>query len=482
MNTENNEHYKNKNIILTTVLLLAFMTSFDGSIINVALPSMSKSLSVNTQSISWVFSSYLIAICTLILAFGKLGDLKGKIRVFKTGIFIFTLGSLMCGISTTLPFLITSRIVQAVGAAAAMATSQGIITEAVPKNEIGKAFGLFGTFIALGTMMGAPIGGFIISLFNWNYVFLLNIPFGIITFILCIKFLPKEHVNKGKFPDIKGFLLFVVTIVTFFFSVIQGGALGYSNPFIIGSFVTSIITFVLFIYTENKSSEPMLDLGLFKSKLFSISIFCSFLSFVAIFCLLIVNPFYLHYTRECAPAFIGLLMMFYSIVLTLSALFSGILSDKTRPEILTFTGLIIMGAGFFLMTMLGVSTPIPLLLAFMAVIGFGAGLFQSPNNSLVMSAVNRNKLGIAGSVNALVRNIGMSVGIAIATTLLYSRMSSKAGYRVLTYIEENDNIFLYGMRYVYTIAGILCIIGAIITFIRFRNQKGNINNAKLNAS
>ena len=134
------------------------------------------------------------------------------------------------------------------------------------------------------------------------------------------------------------------------------------------------------------------------------------------------------------------------------------------------------------MTMLGVSTPIPLLLAFMAVIGFGAGLFQSPNNSLVMSAVNRNKLGIAGSVNALVRNIGMSVGIAIATTLLYSRMSSKAGYRVLTYIEENDNIFLYGMRYVYTIAGILCIIGAIITFIRLRNQKGNINNAKLNAS
>ena len=175
MNTEKYEQYKNKNVILITVLLLAFMTSLDGSIVNVALPMMSESLSVNTQSISWVFSSYLIGICTLILAFGKLGDLKGKMKVFKTGILIFTLGSMMSGLSAAFPFLITARIIQAVGAAASMATSQGIITEAVPRNEIGKAFGLFGTCIALGTMMGAPIGGFIISIFKWNYIFFFNV-------------------------------------------------------------------------------------------------------------------------------------------------------------------------------------------------------------------------------------------------------------------------------------------------------------------
>ena len=219
MDTEKNEQYKNKYGILITVLLLAFMTALDWSIVNVALPSMAKNLSVNTQSISWVFSAYLIGICTLILAFGKLGDLKGKMRVFKIGILIFTLGSLMCGISTTLPFLIISRIVQAVGAAAAMATSQGIITEAVPRNEIGKAFGLFGTFIALGTMIGAPLGGFIISISNWNYIFLINIPIGVITFIFCLKYLPKEQIKAGKFPDIKGFLLFVITIVTFFIAI-----------------------------------------------------------------------------------------------------------------------------------------------------------------------------------------------------------------------------------------------------------------------
>ena len=471
MNTERHEPYKNKWIILITILLLTFMSTLDGSIVNVALPTMAKELSVNTQSISWVVSAYLIGICTVILAFGKLGDLKGKMKIFKIGVFSFTVGSLMCGLSPTLPILIISRILQALGAAASMATSQGIITEAFPKNERGRALGLNGTFVALGSMAGAPLGGFLISIFSWNYIFLINIPIGIIAFIFCEKFLPKEHVKARKFPDIKGFLLFVIAIVTFFIAIIQGGALGYGNLFIIISFIISIITFVLFIYVEKKTYEPMLDLDIFKSKLFSISIFCAFLSFVAIFCLLIVNPFYLHYTMEYTPAFTGLLMMFYSVVLTITALFSGILSDKVSSEFLIILGLVVMAIGFFLMTLLNASTPVPMFLALTAIIGFGAGLFQSPNNSLVMSSVSKDKLGIAGSVNALVRNIGMTVGISVATILLYNRMSYKAGYKVLTYIVENDNIFLYGMRYVYIAAGIICIIGAGITFIRFYNSK-----------
>lgn len=471
MDTERHEHYKNKWGVLITILLLTFMTALDGSIVNVALPTMSKALSVNTQSISWVFSAYLIGICTLILAFGKLGDLKGKMKIFKIGVVLFTLGSLMCGLSITLPILIIARIVQSVGAAAAMATSQGIITEAFPKNERGKAFGLFGTFVALGTMIGAPLGGFIISIFDWNYIFLINIPIGIIVLVFCKKFLPKEHVKARKFPDIKGFLLLVITIVTFFIAVMQGGALNYNHPFIIICFIISIITFILFIIVEKKADEPMLDLDIFKSKLFSISIFCAFISFVALFCLSMVNPFYLQYTLKYSPAITGLLMMFYSVIISFVSPFSGTLSDKIGSEFLTFIGLVIMGVGLFLMTLLSVSTPIPLFIGFIIIIALGAGLFQSPNTSLIMSTVNKDQLGIAGSVNALVRNLGMSVGTALATSLLYNRMSHKAGYKVLTYIEGRDDIFMYGMRYVYMVAGAFCIIGAIITFVRLHNSR-----------
>ena len=471
MNTERHEPYKNKWIILITILLLTFMSTLDGSIVNVALPTMAKELSVNTQSISWVVSAYLIGICTVILAFGKLGDLKGKMKIFKIGVFSFTVGSLMCGLSPTLPILIISRILQALGAAASMATSQGIITEAFPKNERGRALGLNGTFVALGSMAGAPLGGFLISIFSWNYIFLINIPIGIIAFIFCEKFLPKEHVKARKFPDIKGFLLFVIAIVTFFIAIIQGEVLNYNKPFIITCFITSIITFILFIVVEKKAEEPMLDLDIFKSKLFSISIFCAFISFVALFCLSMVNPFYLQYTLKYTPAFTGLLMMFYSVIISFTAPFSGSLSDKIGSEFLTFIGLVIMGIGLFLMTMLNVNTPIPLFLTFIVIIAFGAGLFQSPNTSLIMSTVSKDKLGIAGSVNALVRNLGMSIGTAMATSLLYNRMSHKAGYKVLTYIEGRDDIFIYGMRYVYITAGIFCIVGAVITFIRLHNSK-----------
>ena len=476
MDEKDTNSYKNKWIILITVLLLIFMSTLDGSIVNVALPALSRELGVSNRAVSWVVSSYLITICTVILVFGKLGDITGKTRVFKYGVLLFTFGSFMCGFSSSLGMLIFSRALQAVGAAAAMATSQGIITQTFPKHERGKALGLSGTFVALGAMTGPPLGGFLISIFNWNYIFYINVPIGIIAFIFCMKFLTEEKYEKIKFPDIKGFLLFVITIVSFFIAVMQGGAVGYGNPFIISCFVISIAAFIFFVFTEKRADDPMLDLDIFKSKSFSISIFCSFLSFVAIFCLLIINPFYLHYAREYDPSFIGLLMMFYSIILTLSSLFSGILSDKIRPELLTFTGLAIMGAGFFFMTLLNISTPIFLLLIFMALIGLGAGLFQSPNNSLIMSAASKDKLGIAGSVNALVRNIGMSIGIAVATILLYDRMSQKAGYKVSTYVAGSDDIFLYGMRYVYVVAGILCVIGAIITFMRFYHQKISFNN------
>ncbi|MBP9479737.1 MAG: MFS transporter [Sebaldella sp.] len=474
MSTETNERhdrYKNKWVVLATMLLMTFMSTLDGSIVNVALPTMAKELSVTTQSISWVVSSYLVGICTVILVFGKLGDLKGKMKIFKIGVFLFTLGSLICGFSPSLPILIASRILQAMGAAASMATSQGIITEAFPKHERGRALGLNGTFVALGSMTGAPLGGFLISIFSWNYIFLINLPIGILAFIFCQKFLPKEHVKARKFPDVKGFLLFVITIVSFFVAIIEGEVLNYTNPLIITCFAVSIISFILFVYIEKSVAEPMLDLDIFKSKLFSISIFCAFISFVALFCLSMVNPFYLQYTLKYSPAITGLLMMFYSVIISFVSPFSGTLSDKIGSEFLTFIGLVIMGVGLFLMTLLSVSTPIPLFIGFIIIIALGAGLFQSPNTSLIMSTVNKDQLGIAGSVNALVRNLGMSVGTALATSLLYNRMSHKAGYKVLTYIEGRDDIFMYGMRYVYMVAGAFCIIGAIITFVRLHNSR-----------
>ena len=168
--------------ILLVVLPVTFMTTLDSSIVNVALPSMAKELGTTMAGIEWVVTSYLITICAFILLFGRIGDIIGKSRVFRIGIAIFTIGSLLCGFSYSLTTLIVSRVIQAIGAAAAMATNQGIITETFPASERGKALGMSGTAVALGTMVGPTLGGLIVSVAPWKYIFLINIPIGIIVY------------------------------------------------------------------------------------------------------------------------------------------------------------------------------------------------------------------------------------------------------------------------------------------------------------
>ena len=208
MDNIDKEIHKKRWIILLTTVLLTFMSTLDGSIVNVALPVMAQKLSVSMASIEWVVTSYLIVIVGTILIFGRLADIIGKTTVFKLGIIIFTIGSLTCGLSNSLIMLVFSRGLQAIGAAGTMATSQGIITHVFPSNERGRALGLNGTFVALGAMIGPPIGGIIVSILNWQYIFLINVPIGILAFILAMKTLPKSSNNKSENLDIKGAVLF----------------------------------------------------------------------------------------------------------------------------------------------------------------------------------------------------------------------------------------------------------------------------------
>lgn len=203
-------------------------------------------------AIEWVVTSYLIIICALILNFGRLGDIKGKTKVFTFGILLFSLGSLMCGFSSSLISLVAARVIRAVGASGTMATSQGIITQVFPNNERGRALGLVGTFVALGTMVGPPLGGFIVSAFSWEYIFLINVPIGIITFIMALKILPKTKKTVNEKLDLKGSFLFIVFVVLLFGCITQGQNIGYTNLYIISGLIISIAAFVLFVWAEKE--------------------------------------------------------------------------------------------------------------------------------------------------------------------------------------------------------------------------------------
>ncbi|EKQ56807.1 MAG: drug resistance transporter, EmrB/QacA subfamily [Clostridium sp. Maddingley MBC34-26] len=465
------ENVRGKWSILVIVLMFTVMSALDGSIVNVALPKMATALNVTTSSIQLVATSYLIVIAGTVLIFGRLGDMFGKAKMFKLGLGLFTFGSLLCGITNSFPILILARVVQAIGAAGTMANNQGIITETFPPNERGKALGFLGTSVALGSLIGPGLGGLIVGAASWEFIFLINVPIGIVALFYAMKLLPKGRKTvKGKL-DIIGAVLFIFVIVPLFGALDEGLNVGFTNPMILLSFAASIISFIAFIFVEKKKEDPLLQLHIFGNKLFSLSIFCAFITFVAIFCNNIILPFYLQDVMNYTPEHTGLILMVYPLLLTVVAPLSGSLSDKIGSEVLTFIGLLLISLGLLLMATLNVDSNLLITIILIGIMSIGMGLFQSPNNSLIMSTVPKDKLGIAGSVNALVRNLGMVCGIALATTLLYSMMSFKIGYRVTDYVVGRNDAFIYGMRIVYITAGIISFIGAILTFLRLRGKK-----------
>jgi EmrB/QacA subfamily drug resistance transporter len=465
--------YKNKGLVLLSIVILTFMACLDSSIVNVALPVMAKDFSIGMNSIAIIISIYLITVSATILIFGRLGDIKGKITIFKLGSIIFTIGSLLCAISNSLYFLVLSRIVQAIGASAFMATNQGIITRIFPANKRGKALGISGSAVALGTLAGPPLGGFIVDIASWQYIFLINIPFGILAFILGMRNLPEnEKGTKAKF-DVMGSTIYLIFIISLFGALLTGEKIGFAKLPILGTFAAAIIGFIIFIRVETSVESPLLELSIFRNKLFSLSLFCAFLLFLSMNCSNLILPFYFQDVLKMSPSMTGFYLMVYPLLMLIVAPVSGHISDKMGSEIITILGLVIYSSGCYLMATLNQSfTPVRLVI-YILIMSLGNGMFQSPNNSLIMSSVPANRLGIAGSINALVRNIGLVMGVSTATILLYGVMSSRLGYTVTTFVQGKEGEFCYAMSVTYLAIGSLSLFGALLTLIRlYKIKKG----------
>lgn len=464
--------YDNRWRILPIILLGPLMSTLDSSIVNVALPVMSTQLNAGLNNIQWIVTSYLIVISAFILIFGKIADSKGKTLVFEYGFVVFGVGSLLCSISKNLSFLVFSRIFQAIGASMFLSSNQGIIASIFPTTERGRALGLSGTTVALGTMLGPAIGGFMVELWGWESIFLINVPIAIIGFFIGKGFLPREsHTEKLTNFDSKGSAFFIIFISALFFAIIDGENVGWTNKSIILSFLISLVSFILFYLSEKKAANPMLNLSLFHNLLFDIGLFSAFISFLAMFSMNIIHPFYLQYIIKASPGKAGMFMMVSPICVAVIAPISGYMSDKIGAEFLTFLGLLGTALGLFLMSFLTQSSSYIRIISTTAVIGIGNGLFQSPNNSIIMSCVSKDKLGIAGSINALVRNMGMVSGIAFSVALLYNRMSHKLGHKITGFIRGENAAFLYGMKVVYIFAALICLMGILLTAFRLIKRK-----------
>ena len=471
-NTNDSIKHNNMWLILIATCLFTFMSTLDGSIVNIAMPTMSKDLAISMNEAEWIVSVYMITICCLLIFWGRISDTVGKVKIFKIGTLIFIMGSLFCGISSTLEMLLISRIIQATGASMTMATNYGIITENFPPEMRGRSLGVLGSFVSLGSIAGPGIGGVIIQKYTWHYIFLINIPIGIFAFVLGYFVFPKS--KKKDIPlnlDYLGFILFDMFIISLFMGIFIGQVIGFTKLSIIILFIIAVCSFVGFIFREKRAKNPLIDLTIFNNKSFSVGLTCAVLIFSSNLFMNTLLPFYLQDTLKLSSLMSGFILMCVPIAMVIVAPISGALSDKIGAKGLTFLGLFIVSVSQLLFILIGLKTTISHLVLLTLLAGTGVALFQSPNNSIIMSSVEHNHLGIAGSINSLARNIGMVTGLSLSTTILYSSMTQKAGYKVNGYINGRDDLFLYGMHIAFLVSFSLCFIAFIITGIRLYRKK-----------
>ncbi|WP_242976029.1 MFS transporter [Desulfosporosinus sp. FKB] len=455
--------------ILATVSIGTFMSTLDSSIVSVALPTISGKLQANLSTLQWVVTAYLLTISSLLPVFGRLADLIGRKRVYSFGFIIFTLGSVLCGLATNIWFLIGMRVLQAIGASILMANSPAIITANFPPKERGKALGLTGTVVALGSLTGPALGGILVGLLNWRTIFYINLPIGIIGYIAALLILPLDTpLQSNETFDFIGAFLFTSGMLCLLFSLSNGQDWGWNSYPIRGGLILGLILLAAFFLAEIRVSSPMIDLSLFQIRPFLAGNITGFLSFVAMFANTMLMPFYLQHVLNFDPTQVGLIMTSFPLMLAISAPISGLISDIIGPRVLTTSGLIVFASGFLYLSSLTACSLTWQIVPGLLLIGLGCGLFQSPNNSSVMSSVPTIKLGIAGGINALLRNVGMVIGISYSVSLFENRQAILLEGITSPTAEQQANAFVGAYQIVMLTSMGIAIVAGLLSL----NRKG----------
>ncbi|GEO47459.1 MFS transporter [Companilactobacillus kimchii] len=452
---------KNLTMILIGVGIVIFMSTLDSSIVTVALPVLSKALHTNMSLINWVVTMYLIVMSSTLMIFGKLGDKYGKIKFFQWGTLIFVISSALCALSVSWLTLIIARSLQAIGAAMTMATSNGIIVEIFPDDRRGQALGWMGSFVSLGGIIGPSLGGIFLNFFPWHIIFWLNVPIGFIAIFILFKYLPSsldKTFTSAKF-DLFGSALLIVGFTSMFVGILLSQQLGWSDWRILTLTIVGVILLALLYRYETKQAEPILPVTLFKNKWFSVQLLTCFMVFIIDFFFDVIAPFYLQNAREFSPLFSGFFLLIFPVVQLFVAPISGSLADKHDPFKITLVGLAIISFGQIFYVLSGLQNTVLIFAFGAAMAGLGNGLFHSPNNVLVMSTVEEKDYGSAGSVYSLARTVGMVVGSAMSTTLLFGSMSILKGSRVTSYIPSDPQLFIDGMHMTF---GLSCTISVLL--------------------
>jgi EmrB/QacA subfamily drug resistance transporter len=420
-------NYSRKWYVMAAVAMGVFLATIDGSIVNIALPTLVRELQTEFAVVQWVVLAYLLTVTTLILSVGRLGDMIGKKPIYAAGFIIFTLGSALCGTAPTVYWLIGFRVLQAIGAAMMMALGMAIVTEAFPPPERGKALGIMGSIVSIGIVVGPVLGGIILSALSWRWVFYVNLPIGIAGILMVARFVPDiKPAGEQHFDYLGAFTLFV-SLMALLLALTFGQQIGFTEISILALFAIWLGFLAIFLMIELRSSQPMIDLSLFQSRLFSVNLVTGFITFVSMAGTIILMPFYLENVLGYDPRSVGFLLAVVPISMGVIAPVAGSLSDRVGTRPITVAGLFMLLFGYYAISTLTIqTTSLGFILRFLP-IGIGMGIFQSPNNSAIMGSAPRERLGIASGLLSITRTLGQTAGIAVLGALWASRAAYLLG-------------------------------------------------------
>lgn len=469
-------HDRRRTLILFNVVIMTLMVCIDGSIVGVALPVMSDEMGISMSMVQWVNTSYLLLSCSGILICGRLGDIFGKVRMFMIGVALFTLGSLFCGLSPNLPTLVLSRALQGIGGAAAFSNNQGIITEVFPSNERGHALGWIATAASVGSLVGPSLGGLILSVTSWSGIFLVNVPVGLAVFLMGVKILPNRKPKNPNPLDVPGSLLLFCSLMLVVSAVNE---LQQTQSILVyAQLVAGLVLLVVFGVVEHRAKNPVFPLSVFRNASLMLNMCTMFALFFVIGGQSILFPFYLQDALGMDAGTAALFMTAVPVVTGIVGPIAGAMSDRVGCYIPTCIGLGLAATGELLFSRFGLATPALIIILSMVVYGFGSGLFNAPNNSLVMGSARPEDLGFMGGFAAFARNFGQVLGLTVCTSALYGNMSAQMGERVTDFIDGRPEVFLNAMSFVFLILATVVFIGFVCTVVRYVRMKRSL--AELN--
>ena len=440
--------------VLVAIGVSTFVAGLDTSVVNTVLPLLSRELRASVAAIEWVSTIYLLVISALLLGVGRAGDMRGHKRMYIGGFAIFVVASALCGAAPSANALVAMRGVQGIGAAMLFANAPAILTKAFPAEQRGRALGAQATFTYLGLTAGPALGGWLAQVLGWRSVFYINVPIGILGMILGWRAIDDDRPHRASERfDVPGAALFTAGLVALLVALDQGHAWGWTSALTLSLAAVAVALLAAFIAVERRRSNPMLDLSLFRSRVFSAATLTALFNYICVYAVLFVLPFLLIQGRGLGTREAGLVLTAQPIVMAIVAPISGALSDRIGSRIPATLGMVLLALGLFVIARLADGGSLHAIAAALALVGLGIGIFVSPNNSALMGSAPRHRQGIAAGVLATARNVGMVLGIGIAGAVFTTVLAR--GGALTRGVQES----------LYVVVGVAGL-GAVTAFVR----------------